>query len=349
MSLWQPETERHLKTSVQPNVNTSAFPTKNPPIEPVKLGSLSERPLVSIVVPSWNQGEFIADTIDSILQQDYRPLQIHVIDGGSTDRTVKVLQSYGDVPELDWISEKDKGVVDAVNKGFAKVQGEVVAIQSSDDMYMPNAVATMVQALKERPEHGLLYADTQTVDAGGEFLSECKLLPFTMQRFLNKQTYIPQPSAFFRREMLDTCGGWDDRYFSADTQLWLRMAFRTKIEKVDACVAKRRAHDDQRNNQAAKIVDAYRRMVKDSPELKQAHQELRRAAQAGTHMHWIRYNPAKSHVLASYHLWRAVKLDPSLWPVARSSPLLIPGYLPVRIAGSRIKQWLFGNKRAHAS
>lgn len=96
---------------------------KQPPLQTVPLKLLPERPLVSIVVPSYNQGRFIRDTIDSILDQDYRPLKIHVIDGASTDETAEVLRSYGNIPELDWVSEPDSGVVEAVNRGFARVGG----------------------------------------------------------------------------------------------------------------------------------------------------------------------------------------------------------------------------------
>src|SRR4029078_10041925 len=108
---------------------------KNTPVR--CLPPLSERPLVSIIVPSFNQGRFIRTTIDSILEQSYRPLEAIVVDGGSNDDTVDVLKSYGDLPELRWTSEPDTGVADAVNKGFARARGEVIGIQSSDDWYAP--------------------------------------------------------------------------------------------------------------------------------------------------------------------------------------------------------------------
>src|SRR5437773_2348908 len=107
------------------------------------------RPLVSVIVPSFNQGKYIRETIDSILAQDYRPLEVLVIDGASTDETLDVLRSYADRPELRWWSERDAGVVDAVNKGLARASGEIVAIQSSDDLYVPGAVAAAVEALAD--------------------------------------------------------------------------------------------------------------------------------------------------------------------------------------------------------
>lgn len=303
---------------------------------------LSTHPLVSIIVPSFNQGRFIRATIDSILGQDYRPLTIHVIDGGSSDSTVNVLESYGRVAELDWVSEPDRGVVEAVNKGFNRARGDILAIQSSDDMYLPGAIRVMVNALRQRPNHGLLYADIETVDEAGTVVDATSLQPFSIRGFLSKQTWIPQPSAFFRREMLDACGGWDERYFNADTELWLRMVFRTEVEKIDATIAQRRRHDQQRDHQARKIVDSYRRMIADSADVSASDCTIRRAAKAGTHLHAIRYNPRSSYLVQSYHLWRALAHDPSLWQRYRSSPLLVPGWLPLRVLLSRCKQYVSG-------
>ncbi len=199
MSTTVKETDEPLRPNqVSPQ---QAIP-KKAPLEFVSLAPLPETPLVSIVVPSFNQGQFIGDTIRSILSQDYRPIEIHVIDGASTDNTVEVLKSFGNTPELNWCSEPDRGVVEAVNKGFARVKGDIVGIQSSDDMYLPGAIGTMVQVLKARPDHGLVYADMETVDANGEFLFRSSIRPFSVQSFLSKQTWIPQPSAFFRRQML---------------------------------------------------------------------------------------------------------------------------------------------------
>src|SRR6184192_3889863 len=104
------------------------------------------RPLLTIIIPSYNQGLYIRETIDSTLAQDYRPIEVLVVDGASSDDTVAVLQGYDGVPELQWWSEPDRGVVDAVNKGLAKATGEIQAIQSSDDTFLPDAISTVVSA-----------------------------------------------------------------------------------------------------------------------------------------------------------------------------------------------------------
>src|SRR6516165_5744206 len=121
------------------------------------------RPLASIVVPSFNQGRFIAETLESCLEQSYRPIEILVQDGGSTDDTVSVLQSF-EAPELGWVSEPDKGVVDAVNRGLRRAKGEILTIQSSDDLFVDDAIGAAVEALSLDQAIGLVYGDVELID-----------------------------------------------------------------------------------------------------------------------------------------------------------------------------------------
>ena len=158
-------------------------------------------PLVSIIVPSFNQGAYIKETLESILTQDYRPLEVIVVDGASTDNTVEVLQSYDAIPEVKWVSEPDSGVVEAVNKGFARSQGEIGGIQSSDDAYLPDAVRCGVQALLEDNNLGFVYGDIAKIDANGTELSRTNLAPFSIEAALAMETWIPQPSTFFRMSL----------------------------------------------------------------------------------------------------------------------------------------------------
>ncbi|MEJ7663682.1 MAG: glycosyltransferase [Hymenobacter sp.] len=109
-----------------------------------------EFPSISVVIPSWNQGRFIGRTLDSILKQDYPgEVQVIVSDGGSTDETVDVLKSYGD--RLTWWSARDKGFVGAVTEGVARATGEILAVQSSDDYYLPGAFRAMAAAFQKYP------------------------------------------------------------------------------------------------------------------------------------------------------------------------------------------------------
>ena len=284
-------------------------------------------PHVSIIVPSYNQGRFIRATIDSILSQNYRPITIHVIDGGSKDETVNVLKSYGELPELKWISERDKGVVDAVNKGFGQVDGDIVGIQSSDDTYLPNAIEEAVEAFKADSELGLVYGDTVKIDADGNELSRYTIGDFSLENFFLFRTWIPQPSAFFRRSMLDVCGGWDESVpYAADTDLWLRMMFQTKVRKVDSFWSQRRIHDAQRDTQVARISRDFCRMIDQSENVAQASVEVQMMAEAAKHLIQVRYNGTNSDWNVAWHLWRAGCIHPGCRNLAGVlHHLLLPG------------------------
>lgn len=318
---------------------------KSAPREPVALSPLSEQPLVSVIIPSYNQGKYISDTLDSILEQDYRPIEIIVVDGASKDETVDVLKSYSNHPELKWKSEPDKGVVHAVNKGFSRVNGEIVAIQSSDDSYAPNVIQKVVDAFRQSPETGLIYGDTIKTNAQGEEILRNRTSDFSLENLFLMKTWIPQPSAFFRREMLDTLGGWDDRIpYAPDTDLWIRMAFRNRVQKIDEFLSFRRMHDEQRDTNASRIASDYAQMVDQSPDIAAAEPRIRRAAIASKYLHHVRYNGTGSDWYAGWCLLRAAMICPSTFhPKSLFNHFV---QFPVRRTLSPIKQRLF-RSRAH--
>jgi len=315
----------------------------------LELRALPERPLVSVVVPSFNQGRFIRATIDSVLQQDYRPLEIVVVDGGSKDDTVSVLESYGDIPELRWTSEPDRGVADAVNKGFQRARGDVIGIQSSDDWYLPGAVAAAVAALQAPETPGLVYADFNTVDVEGRLLHGSGIGEYSLERFLSKQTWVPQPSAFFRSAVLTELKGWNPEYFVCDTEFWLRLIFRYPARKVAGVWAERRLHEEQRNKKVREIVASYWKMTRNSADLQAASSELQRAAKCGALLTELRYNPTGSTWAATRLLWRAIAAYPAIWPHVRSSPLLIPGRMQVASLRNRVGRWWRSRSAGNAS
>ncbi len=290
------------------------------------------RPLVSIIVPSYNQGRFIRRTLESILSQDYRPLEVIVIDGASTDETVSILQEFSSHPELQWVSEPDRGVVEAVNKGFARARGEIGGIQSSDDFYLPGAIRAGVEALQADPALAFVFGDVAKVDAEGRELSRTQLAPFSLERVLAMDNcWIPQPSTFFRMERARALGGWREEVpYAADTDLWLRMALDAPARKLDRLLAQRSMHEAQRDTQGARIARDYGRMLEDlMPRLDASGRG--RLARAGKLLMTARYDPPRGEWARVALRWRTLCACPKL---ARRYPLpsLVPGGNALRSA-----------------
>lgn len=293
-------------------------------------------PLVSIVIPSYNQGAYIRETIDSILTQDYRPLEIIVMDGASKDETVSVLESYGALPELRWRSEPDRGVVDAVNKGLHEARGEIVAIQSSDDFYVPGAIAAVVEAFAADETLGLVYGDVEYVDSGSRVTGRSHLGPFDLEEYIAKLSYIPQPAAFFRRALVSE---WkQDISYAADAEFYLRVAMQAPVRKLDRILARYRYHAEQRDTAGAKIIRDWTNAA--LPHTRDP--RLGRAARAGIWLNRYHYTPEERWLQRTWSLYRAVLAKPAL--ITRrdiySRREWLPGRTPIWRFLSRVKRWL---------
>jgi glycosyltransferase involved in cell wall biosynthesis len=298
-------------------------------------------PLLSIIVPSFNQGRFIRETIDSALAQSYRPIEVLVFDGGSTDDTVEVLRSYGELPELRWWSEPDKGVVDAVNKGFARAAGEIIAVQSSDDVYMPGAFETAVRALEADHSLALVYGDMELIDADSTRLRETSLSAFDLYDYISKLTYIPQPTAFFRREAMAQAGPWRaDISYAADAEFYLRIVQAAPVRKLDATLGRYRVHEEQRDKAGLRIIRDWSAAV--APLLESEDRNVRRAARIGVELVGLHYTPRAQWVARTGHLYRAIALRPALLMRSdiRAHHELIPLRVPLWSLLSRIKRML---------
>jgi glycosyltransferase involved in cell wall biosynthesis len=180
------------------------------------------QPLVTVVTPSFNQGRFIRDTIESVLGQDYPHVEYLVIDGGSSDETVSILESYGD--RVSWVSEPDRGQSDAINKGWRRARGEILAYLNSDDTYLPGAVTAAVAALQAHPEAAAVYGEGYHTDEAGQVIERYPTEPFDMHR-LAETCFICQPTVFLRYRAVQQVNYIDETHrYCMDYDLWIRLA-----------------------------------------------------------------------------------------------------------------------------
>lgn len=190
---------------------------------------MKDQPLVTIVTPSFNQAPYLETTIRSVLEQDYPNIEYIVMDGGSNDGSVEIIKRYADRLAY-WESEKDKGQTDAINKGFARSHGEILAWLNSDDVLYPHAVREAVAYLTAHPECGLVYGDSDFIDAKGNVIGRFNAKQTDYKKLTEGYVHIPQQASFWRADLWKQVGPLDDTiYFAMDYDLWLRLA---KISEV---------------------------------------------------------------------------------------------------------------------
>jgi glycosyltransferase involved in cell wall biosynthesis len=183
-------------------------------------------PRISIVTPSFNQGSFLEHTIQSVLNQNYPNLEYIIVDGGSTDGSVDVIKKY-DSKLAYRVSEKDKGQSDAINKGFRRATGEILAWLNSDDCYLPGTLERVADFFSSHPAVDLMYGDLLLIDVSGNILGIRRVVPYNYTLALYGLSTVPQPSAFFRRRALDVVGLLDEElHYQMDTEFFLRFGKR---------------------------------------------------------------------------------------------------------------------------
>jgi glycosyltransferase involved in cell wall biosynthesis len=195
---------------------------------------------VSIVTPSLNQGRFIRETVESVLGQDYPRLEYFVVDGGSTDDTVAVLREYGD--RLAWVSEPDRGQAHAINAGWRRARGSIIAYLNSDDCYLPGAVRRAVAGLEAHPEAGAVYGEGDHVDEAGRVIARYPTEPFSLER-LEETCFVCQPTVFLRREVVERVGWLDESLrYCMDYDLWIRVGRLAPFVRLPHVLARSRLH-----------------------------------------------------------------------------------------------------------
>ena len=207
---------------------------------------MGDLPLVSIVTPSYNQVRFLEATLRSVLEQDYPNIEYLVVDGASTDGSVDIIRRYADRLTW-WVSEKDSGQSEAVNKGLHRARGEIVGWLNSDDIYLPGAISAAVAAFQSHPQVAVVYGDALAIDADGRAFNLMHARQYSLVDLV-AFNIICQPAAFMRGSVLEQVHYLNPAYhLLMDSLLWMDMARVAPFVYVPQVWAGARYHDQAKN------------------------------------------------------------------------------------------------------
>lgn len=198
-------------------------------------------PSISVITPSYNQGMFIEQTIKSVLNQDVPVLEYMVVDGGSTDETLRILKRYED--RIRWVSEQDDGQADAINKGIKATKGDIVGYLNSDDIYYPGALAAVIAFFEKNPEIQVVYGDADHIDLDGKVIEPYYTEDWDYERF-KEVCFLCQPSVFFKRQLIKKAGLFDSHLqYCMDYEYWLRLGSITPFARLNEKLAGSRMYE----------------------------------------------------------------------------------------------------------
>ena len=321
--------------------------TEESPQLPDTMPDGSPWPRVSIVTPSYNQAQFIEETIRSVLLQGYPKLEYIVIDGGSTDESVDIIRKYEEWI-THWVSEPDRGQSHAINKGWLRATGEIIAYLNSDDTYEPRALANAALAIQAHPEWGMVYGDCALIGEMSQRVGYWKAREFDLQDllFVNR---IGQPAVFVRRFALERVGYLDENlHMVMDRDLWLRIGLAFPVGSLPGQhLANHRIHEHAKTSMhQLRATEEIERVIKrtlDDPRLPFP------ASSVANRAHGTLYC-RHAAVLVKHERWDEARTW--LLRAVMSYPAVVVNYrinwrwmLPLLLLGGKLTALLFSNGR----
>ena len=294
---------------------------------------MSEKPLVSIVTPSYNQGQFIEETILSVKNQDYPNIEHIIVDGGSTDNTLEILKKYEGTYNMRWISEPDDGMYQAINKGLRIAQGEIMAYLNSDDLYLPWTVATVALYFQSNPDVDLVYGDMLGLNTNGKLV--LRFYPPLNLGYIERTGFLGQPTVFWQKKVFEYLKGFDETLkFVADCDYWMKAGRIFTARKINEFLAIERDHPQaKRFAQHDSLKEELQRVCARYNDLDSVQGRVGRIGDQIWAFFWRRYYMGKFLLL--YHGW-SLGVSNRSWfntlnvPDLRLAPLhrLLLGFLP---------------------
>lgn len=336
-----------------PPPGKSGWPwTEHSVLLPPRMPDGSEWPRISIVTPSYNQGQFIEETIRSVLLQGYPNLEYIVIDGGSTDNSVEIIKKYELFLDY-WISEKDRGQSHAINKGFKLSTGEIIAFLNSDDLYMPITLYTIIQCFLKNTAASFICGQTKFIDEnsrhtkGFEKLFQVELNTFTM----TETCHIAQPSTFFRRLVLEEIGYFNENlHYSFDYELWLRAyLLNYNFISVSDILSQFRLHDSSKTISAYQqgkfekdFIDIYQKLLAKRNLSTLQRKGLRRGLGAAAALLFVHTETTSTTRDAQIKLLEVIWKTPEVLLTKTIIPTILAGFSPkfIRKAWRSLKQYI---------
>lgn len=304
---------------------------------------LSSNPLVSIVIPCYNQGHYLRQAIDSVLSQDYPRIELIVLDDGSTDGTQAVLASYPDRFYRE--SHANMGQAGTLNKGWRMSKGEILSYLSADDFLLPGAVGRSVETLVAAPEIVLTYCDFSRVDEESRALWQVRTPDFSYRDLAVGIICQPGPGVFFRRDAFERAGFWNERLRqSPDYEYWLRLGLEGEFVRIPEVLAAYRMHgesqslaptDPSRSEELVNVLSAHFRNHRMPPEISEARAE----ALSNAHIIAARQHLRSGRLLAALeHMRQVFELHPPSYLRLRTWRVIAKGL--VNRIGYRVLKWL---------